>query len=239
MNIVKRAIIMAAGKGERLHPATLSVPKPLLAVRGVRMIDSIIRALHENGIFEIYVVVGYKKESFAQLPVQNPGLMLVENPWYETCNNISSLYVARQHLSDVVILDGDQLIFNSEVLAPQFERSGYNAVWTDEPTKEWILSRGGNGVVVGCSRTGGLRGWRLVSISRWSVEDGSTLRHFVEEEFENGTRDIYWDDVALFCHPESFHLGIRPMSALDTMEIDTMDELIATDPSYETQGTTP
>ena len=196
------------------------------------MIDSIIRALHANGIFEIHVVVGYQKEAFAGLPAENPGLTLVENPWYETCNNISSLYVARQYLSDVIILDGDQLIFDSAVLAPQFQLSGYNAVWTDEPTKEWVLSLDYDGVVVGCSRTGGPRGWRLVSISRWSNENGATLRRFVEEEFEKGNRGIYWDDVALFCHPEPFRLGIRPMSAAATMEIDTLEELAAFDSTY-------
>lgn len=232
MNTVKRAIIMAAGKGERLHPATLSVPKPLLPVRGIRMIDSIIRALHANGIFEIHVVVGYRKEAFAGLVAENPGLSLVENPWYETCNNISSLYVARHFLSDVVILDGDQLIFDSAVLDPHFERSGYNAVWTDEPTKEWVLSLDENGVVVGCGRTGGPRGWRLVSISRWSDEDGERLRRFVEEEFERGNRSIYWDDVALFCRPAFFRLGIRPMPLDATMEIDTLEELVAFDPAY-------
>ena len=30
-----------------------------------------------------------------------------------------------------MILDGDQIIYNSDVLAPEFERSGYNSVWTD------------------------------------------------------------------------------------------------------------
>ena len=55
---IKRAIIMAAGKGERLRPITAKVPKPLVMVNGKRMIDTIIQALHQNDIYEIYVVVG-------------------------------------------------------------------------------------------------------------------------------------------------------------------------------------
>ena len=54
----ERAIIMAAGKGKRMQPLTLETPKPLIKVNGVRMIDTIIRGLHANGITEIYVVVG-------------------------------------------------------------------------------------------------------------------------------------------------------------------------------------
>ena len=64
MHTVKRAIIMAAGLGSRMHPVTLTTPKPLVKVNGTRMIDTVIQALHHNGIYEIYVVVGYLKEQF-------------------------------------------------------------------------------------------------------------------------------------------------------------------------------
>ena len=82
---------MAAGKGKRMQPLTLETPKPLIKVNGVRMIDTIIRGLHANGITEIYVVVGYLKEKFSELPSEYPGLTLIENPYWDTCNNISSL----------------------------------------------------------------------------------------------------------------------------------------------------
>ena len=42
---IKRAIIMAAGIGKRMRPLTLTIPKPLIKVNGVRMIDSVIQGL--------------------------------------------------------------------------------------------------------------------------------------------------------------------------------------------------
>ena len=81
---------MAAGLGNRMHLVTLHTPKPLVRVNGQRMIDSVIHALHANGIFEIYVVVGYLKEQFASLPAEYPGLTLIDNPYFDTCNNIAS-----------------------------------------------------------------------------------------------------------------------------------------------------
>lgn len=232
MNQVKRAIIMAAGIGKRMQPVTLETPKPLVKVNGVRMIDTVIRGLNQKGITEIYIVVGYLKEQFRDLEREYPGVELIENPWYDTCNNISSLYAARNHLEDVIILDGDQIIFNPDILQPEFERSGYNAVWTDEETNEWLMTVE-NGVVTGCSRIGGKKGWQLFSISRWNTADGKKLKTHLEIEFEEKkNRQIYWDDVALFCYPEEYALGIRPMQFGDIIEIDNLEELSAIDSSY-------
>ena len=233
MHQVKRAIIMAAGIGKRMQPVTLAIPKPLVKVNGTRMIDTVIQGLHANGITEIYVVVGYLKEQFECLEREYDGLKLIENPWYDVCNNISSLYVARNHIENAIILDGDQIIYNQNILATEFEKSGYNAVWTDENTNEWLMYVE-NGIVTGCSRTGGDRGWQLYSISRWTAEDGKKLKKFLELEFEEKeNRQIYWDDVAMFCHLEEFELGIRKMKAGDIIEVDNLEELIAIDPSYK------
>ena len=77
---VERAIIMAAGLGNRMHPVTLTTPKPLVKVNRTRMIDTVIDGLHQNGIYEIYVVVGYLKEQFADLEKEYSGVKLIENP---------------------------------------------------------------------------------------------------------------------------------------------------------------
>ena len=232
-HIVRRAIIMAAGVGNRMRPVTDTIPKPLVSVNGTRMIDTVIQALHKNNIYEIYVVVGYLKEKFAQLPEQYPGLKLIENLHYSTCNNISSLYVARDHLKDCIILDGDQIIYNPDILSREFALSGYNGVWTDSPTDEWLMSVE-NGIVTSCSRTGGSQGWQLFSISRWSAEDGEKLKHHLEIEFEqNKNTGIYWDDVPMFCYPDQYTLGVRPMQYSDIIEIDSLEDLAKIDKSYE------
>lgn len=230
-HIVKRAIIMAAGIGQRMRPLTYRIPKPLVKVKGVRMIDTVVDGLRRNGINEIHVVVGHLKEQFHHWARGQAGVDIIENPWYDTCNNISSLYVAREHLGDCIILDGDQIIYNTDILDPHFTRSGYNAVWCEGETNEWLMDVQ-DGIVRGCSRTGGRHGWQLYSISRWTAEDGARLRGHLEQEFESGNRQIYWDDVAMFCHFDEYTLGIREMQPHDIVEIDDLEELVAIDHSY-------
>ena len=233
MSEVKRAIIMAAGLGNRMKPVTLDTPKPLIKVNGKRMIDTIIDALHQNGINEIYVVVGYKKEQFYEWVEGRKGITIIDNNLYDKCNNISSLYAARNFISNAIIMDGDQIIYNKEILNKQITKSGYSCIWTDDETDEWLLTVDENNSVTKCSRTGGKSGWQLFSVSRWTEEDGIKLKHFLEEEFEVKKNDqIYWDDVAMFCHPEDFDLTVYPIKKGDILEIDSFEELCELDAGY-------
>ena len=177
-------------------------------------------------------MVGYLKEQFYEWAKKYNGITLIENPWYAECNNIASLYVAREYLNNAIILDGDQIIRNPAILHREFTRSGYSCAWTDRATNEWLLTVK-NGIVTKCSHIGGDHGWQLFSVSRWTAEDGQRLRKHLELEFvQNENRSIYWDDVAMFCHPDEYQLGIYPISAEDLREIDSFTELCEADSSY-------
>jgi DNA-binding transcriptional MocR family regulator len=55
---VKRAVFIAAGFGSRLVPITLNTPKPLVRVKGVRIIDTLLDAVCAIGITDIIIVRG-------------------------------------------------------------------------------------------------------------------------------------------------------------------------------------
>lgn len=63
----KNAIILAAGKSSRFAPFTYEKPKGLFRVKGEILIERQIEQLHQAGVREIYIVIGYMKEKFFYL----------------------------------------------------------------------------------------------------------------------------------------------------------------------------
>jgi len=62
MSQVTKAAILAAGRGTRMKELTDELPKPMVAVKGKPILESIVRGLVANGVKEILIVIGYRKE---------------------------------------------------------------------------------------------------------------------------------------------------------------------------------
>lgn len=62
MSQVKKAVILAAGRGTRMKELTDEIPKPMVKVKGTPILESIVRGLVSNGVSEILIVVGWRKE---------------------------------------------------------------------------------------------------------------------------------------------------------------------------------
>jgi MurNAc alpha-1-phosphate uridylyltransferase len=59
-----RALILAAGRGERMRPLTDHTPKPLLPVRGKPMIEWHLEALARGGVREVVINTAWLEEQF-------------------------------------------------------------------------------------------------------------------------------------------------------------------------------
>ena len=102
----KNDIILAAGFGMRMVPINTETPKGLLEIKGERLIECTIRQLHEVGITEIYIVVGFMKEQYEYL-IDEYGVDLIVAPDYTSKNNLHSLKTAADHLSNSYIIPCD------------------------------------------------------------------------------------------------------------------------------------
>jgi histidinol-phosphate/aromatic aminotransferase/cobyric acid decarboxylase-like protein/NDP-sugar pyrophosphorylase family protein len=109
--IIRKAIILAAGIGDRLQPFTHQFPKCLAPVSGVPILVNALTHLSDVGVHEVVIVVGHHKEKICERvgdTFQDMKVTYIESEKYATTNNIYSLWLARKHLiEDVLLLEAD------------------------------------------------------------------------------------------------------------------------------------
>lgn len=228
---VKRAIFIAAGFGSRLVPITLNTPKPLVRVKGKRIIDSLLDAVIAQGIEEIYIVRGYLGEQFDQLLYKYPMIKFIENPAFNESNNISSLYCVSYLLKNSYVLEGDLLLYNPKLIKKYQYSSNYLGVPV-EKTNDWCFYTEGNRITK--VAVGGVNCYHMFGISYWTESDGAKLAENIKDIYLSpGGKERYWDMVALEYHKENYNVSVCECSFDDIVEIDTFNELKALDKTYD------
>ena len=115
-----KAIILAAGRGQRLQPHTNEIPKCLLTLDNQTILEHQINHLKSCEIQEVNVVVGFASNKVEEFLGNYDSLGMkintIYNPFWESTNSLFSLWAARFELnSNVVLLNGDD-VFELEVL---------------------------------------------------------------------------------------------------------------------------
>ena len=228
---VKRAVFMAAGFGSRLVPITLNTPKPLVRIKGKRIIDSLLDAVVAAGIEEIYLVRGYLAEQFDQLLLKYPTVRFIENSVYNETNNISSAYFARHVMRSAYVFESDLLLYNPKLITKYQYATNFLGVPTDV-TEDWCFTVGSSGYIKSLS-IGGVNCYHVFGISYWSEEDGARLEEDIEKVYNTpGGKQRFWDQVVFDYYPEHYKVAVRPCEFTDIIEIDTFNEIKQLDPNY-------
>ncbi len=115
-----QAIILAAGLGKRLGNLTQNNTKCMVEIHGKTLIERSLDNLSAAGVRKVVLVIGYEGQKVIDLlgnTYSNMELVYVENPIYNKTNNIYSLYLAKDYLTDrdTILLESD-LIYDSAIL---------------------------------------------------------------------------------------------------------------------------
>jgi choline kinase len=107
-------IILAAGKGSRLNGSAADVPKCLVQVGGLTLVERQTRSLAAAGIDDIVVVIGCQAEHVRRsLP---RGVRFVENQRFAETNSLYSLWLARPHLAEGFVVLNCDVLFHPQLL---------------------------------------------------------------------------------------------------------------------------
>jgi len=95
MAAVKECLILAAGNGSRIASLSGGAPKALVPLFGAPLLEHIVLSSQAAGIEKFVIVVGYRADAlrrwFAELPLGDISVTLVENAEYHKANGVSAL----------------------------------------------------------------------------------------------------------------------------------------------------
>jgi len=202
---VTAAVILAAGFGSRFVPLSYETPKGLLKVFGEPMIERQIRQLHEAGISNIAVVIGYMKEKFEYL-TEKYGVQLLFNPEYASKNNLSSLAVADSFMQEAgapagryqncYILSSDNWL-KENIYHSHEAAAWYAAQYAEGPTSEWCLVTDKKGRITD-TYPGGRDCLYMYGPAYFSSAFAAVLMPVLKRYYNMpGTENDYWEHVLM------------------------------------------
>jgi len=118
---VRTALLLAAGLGSRLGPVTEALPKCLVPVSGVPILERLVRALDGHGFERLVIVTGYRAETIRGYLGERFGGIAIEyllSPLFATTNNLYSLWLARELIDEPFLLVESDVVFDEQLLAP-------------------------------------------------------------------------------------------------------------------------
>ena len=226
---VDNAVIMAAGLAQRFAPISYEKPKGLLRVRGDVLIERQIKQLHEAGIMDISVVVGYKKEYFFYL-AEKYGVEIVINDEYATRNNNGTLWAVRNRLANTYICSSDNY-FTSNPFETYVYQSYYSAQFVEGTTDEWCIETAQNGLITGVE-IGGEDSWIMLGHAYFDRDFSKHFREILETVYTRPeTVGKLWEEIFID-HLDVLPMVVRPYPEGLINEFDSLDELQGFDPLF-------
>ncbi len=216
----QNAIILAAGFGMRMIPINTEIPKGLLEVDGEPLIERIIKQLHEVGITNIYVVVGFMKEQYEYL-IDEYGIELVVNPDYAVKNNLHSMRRVLGYLSNSYVIPCDVWCDNN----PFKHHELYSWYMVNDLVDNDSTVRVNRKMeLVRVSKITGIGGNGMIGISYLTEDKANYVRKQIDLLSQNEQYDdSFWED-ALYQNGKMI-VTAKVVHHTDVVEINTYEQL--------------
>ncbi len=226
---VKRAVILAAGRGERLRPESDQIPKPMTKVHTQRFVETQLDALARVGISDITIVRGYKGEMFDELLGEYPHLKFIDNPEWHSAGAIVSAALAIDKLAGAYLIEGDLYMKNTSILRP-FE---YRSSWYSQPIpteNDWFFSVDETERIqaLDFGTTDHHRHYKYVGIQYWAPREAELLKADLKTVLATPSgRQAFIESVPFAPHTGTYEIYARKIGPDDATEVDTYEELLA------------
>lgn len=229
---VDNAIILAAGMSTRFVPISYELPKGLITVKNEVMIERLIVQLQEAGISDIVLVLGYMMDKFFYLR-EKYGVKFVVNNEYTIKNTHSSIFAARDYLSNTYILCSDN--YYPDNMFHKYEyRAYYCGIYLEEKcyTERGFICADDQ-LVIGTSKPTEKQ-WIMYGHAYLSKSFSDDYKPILEQYYNRpGIENMYWETIYAE-NVDKLHLWLKKCKGSEILEFDSIKELEQFDPDYIT-----
>jgi len=233
---VKKAVVLAAGKGTRMKS---DLPKVLFPVCGKPMIEYVLDALEEAGVDEILVVVGYKQELVRSTITPRPNVKFAEQK--ELLGTGHAVMSCRENLEGfegpVFIIAGDNPMLQSESVKRLFEEYEKNdascilgTVYKENPFGMGRILRDAEGNFVGVveekDATDEQRKIKEINISYYIFNTPDLLESLGSIRANNAQKEYYITDTPeILLKNNKKILALPVLKEVECLGVNTQDDL--------------
>ncbi|WP_296030515.1 aminotransferase class I/II-fold pyridoxal phosphate-dependent enzyme [uncultured Treponema sp.] len=229
---VDNAIIMAAGRSRRCMPLSNYLPKGLFEIKGDTMVERQIKQLHDAGIKQIILVVGYLKEKYYEMAKKYKDLIVIDNTEWEEKNNISSLYAAKDYLKNSYICCSDNW-FAHNVYCDYVYDSYYACKYTDEFLDEYCVKATDKEGYMTSVKKGGEKCWYTIGEAFFNKDfSAKFVDYMVKEYYDPEVKYMLWDDFQIR-HIDDLKLKVKGYSDDECKEFDTTEDILQFYPNFK------
>lgn len=215
---VTSAIILAAGYGMRMVPINTEIPKGLLEINKEPIIERQIRFLHEVGIHNIYIVVGFMKEKYEYL-IDQYNVQLIINTQFINRNNLHSLALTSDYIDNTYIVPCD--IWCKKNPFHTYELYSWYMISDCTDDESWVrVNRKNELVKVAANSVGN----QMVGISYLTGEIACTVKKRLLEYDQMQIHNKNFWEVVLF-EKNKMLPWAKVSHGTDTIEITTYEQL--------------
>lgn len=215
----RNAVILAAGYGMRMVPINTEEPKGLLEVKGETLIERLISQMHEVGVQNIKIVVGFMKEHYEFL-IDKYNVKLVVNSHYKDWNNIYSLFLVKDDISDTYVLPCD-VWFEKNPFSTVEDESWYLFGEEQVSGSNWQVK---NNEKV---RFNSSKGNKMIGLAYLNEMQGKNISKLLEKSIEEKQYTSFWEDVLE--NKKNFLLKGKLISDNSHAEINSYEQLLDLD----------
>ena len=182
-----QGLMLAAGMGKRLAEYTNGNTKCMVSVNGKTLIERAVESLKASGIDRLVMVVGYnsdKLKAFIKNNIKDMEIVFIDNPIYDTTNNIYSMYLAKEWLEqeDTILLESD-LIYEQEMIKRLVENNNSNVAMVAK-YEEWM-----DGTVV-------------------KIDENNNIKQFVEKKEIDKNCQEYYKTINIYKFSKEFSKNV-------------------------------